>query len=95
MTDTAIRVENLSKRYRIGLREPYKARRDVIPTSSLLLFAVSVKFAIRTVSPAAYCLLVFRNSQCSSRCLLVFRHSPFAIRNVFLTAFCLLPTEAL
>jgi len=30
MTDTAIRVENLSKRYRVGPREPYKARRDVL-----------------------------------------------------------------
>jgi len=31
MTDIAIRVENLSKRYRIGQREPYKALRDVLP----------------------------------------------------------------
>ena len=30
MTDIAIRVENLSKRYRIGQREPYKALRDVL-----------------------------------------------------------------
>ena len=31
MSDIAIRVENLSKRYRIGQREPYKALRDVLP----------------------------------------------------------------
>ncbi len=28
MTDIAIRVENISKRYRIGQREPYKVLRD-------------------------------------------------------------------
>jgi len=31
MSDIAIRVEKLSKRYRIGQREPYKALRDVLP----------------------------------------------------------------
>ena len=31
MSEIAIRVENLSKRYRIGQREPYKALRDVLP----------------------------------------------------------------
>ena len=31
MSDIAIHVENLSKRYRIGQREPYKALRDVLP----------------------------------------------------------------
>jgi len=58
MSDIAVRVENLSTRYCIGPREPYKARRDVIPTSSLLFFAVSVKIrhsqseiARRPVSP--------------------------------------------
>ncbi len=30
MNDIAIRVDNLSKRYRIGQREPYKALRDVL-----------------------------------------------------------------
>ncbi|MEM3484204.1 MAG: polysaccharide ABC transporter ATP-binding protein [Candidatus Methanomethyliaceae archaeon] len=30
MSDVAIRVENLSKRYKLGPREPYKALRDVI-----------------------------------------------------------------
>jgi len=30
MSDLAIRVEGLSKRYRIGPREPSKARRDTI-----------------------------------------------------------------
>ena len=30
MTDLAIRVENLSKLYRIGQREPYKALRDTL-----------------------------------------------------------------
>jgi len=30
MNDIAIRVENLSKRYRLGEREPYKALRDVV-----------------------------------------------------------------
>ncbi|HVP81200.1 MAG TPA: polysaccharide ABC transporter ATP-binding protein [Thermodesulfobacteriota bacterium] len=30
MSDIVIRVENLSKRYRIGQREPYKALRDVL-----------------------------------------------------------------
>ncbi|MGC8960577.1 MAG: ABC transporter ATP-binding protein, partial [Chloroflexia bacterium] len=30
MTDVAIRVEGLSKRYRIGQREPYRALRDVL-----------------------------------------------------------------
>ncbi|MEW6172006.1 MAG: ABC transporter ATP-binding protein [Bacillota bacterium] len=30
MSDTAIYVENLSKRYRIGQREPYRALRDVL-----------------------------------------------------------------
>ena len=29
MDDIAIRLENLSKRYRIGQREPYRALRDV------------------------------------------------------------------
>ena len=31
MDDIAIRLENLSKRYRIGQREPYRALRDVLP----------------------------------------------------------------
>lgn len=31
MSEIAIRVEGLSKRYRIGPREPYKALRDVLP----------------------------------------------------------------
>lgn len=31
MSDIVIRVENLSKRYRIGQREPYRALRDVLP----------------------------------------------------------------
>jgi len=31
MSEIAIRVENLTKRYRIGQREPYKALRDVLP----------------------------------------------------------------
>src|SRR3990172_1714347 len=30
MSDTVIRTENLSKRYRIGQREPYKTLRDVL-----------------------------------------------------------------
>ena len=30
MSDIAVRVEHLSKRYRVGPREPYKARRDVL-----------------------------------------------------------------
>jgi len=30
MSEIAIRVENLGKRYRIGSREPYKALRDTI-----------------------------------------------------------------
>ncbi|MEK9136270.1 MAG: hypothetical protein AAB393_04040 [Bacteroidota bacterium] len=30
MTDLAIRVENLSKLYRIGQREPYKALRETL-----------------------------------------------------------------
>ncbi len=30
MTDIAIRAESLSKRYRIGQREPYKALRDTL-----------------------------------------------------------------
>jgi len=30
MSDTVIQVENLSKRYRLGEREPYKALRDII-----------------------------------------------------------------
>jgi len=38
MTDIAIRVENLSKRYRIGQREPYKALQDVLPQLITALF---------------------------------------------------------
>lgn len=34
MTEVAIRVENLSKQYRIGQREPYKALRDTLTTDS-------------------------------------------------------------
>jgi lipopolysaccharide transport system ATP-binding protein len=33
MNDIAIRVDNLSKRYRIGQREPYKALRDVLSSA--------------------------------------------------------------
>lgn len=33
MTDIAIRVDNLRKRYRIGQREPYKALRDVLTSA--------------------------------------------------------------
>jgi lipopolysaccharide transport system ATP-binding protein len=33
MNDTAIKVDNLSKRYRIGQREPYKTFRDAITSS--------------------------------------------------------------
>jgi lipopolysaccharide transport system ATP-binding protein len=35
MSDLAIRVESLGKRYRIGQREPYKALRDVLAQASL------------------------------------------------------------
>lgn len=38
MSDIAIRVENLSKRYRIGQREPYKALRDVIVNAAATPF---------------------------------------------------------
>ncbi len=38
MSDIAIRVENLSKRYRIGQREPYKALRDVIVNAAAAPF---------------------------------------------------------
>src|SRR5688572_33263824 len=38
MSDIAIRVENLSKQYRIGERESYKALRDVIADSAAAPF---------------------------------------------------------
>jgi len=38
MTDIAIRAENLSKRYRIGQREPYKALRDVLTNAMYVPF---------------------------------------------------------
>jgi len=34
MTDVAIRVENLSKQYRIGQREVYRTLRDTLTTDS-------------------------------------------------------------
>jgi hypothetical protein len=60
MSDIAVRVEHLSTRYRIGPRERYEALRDVITD----VFAAPFRrlrenspFAIRNVSPAAFCLL--------------------------------------
>jgi lipopolysaccharide transport system ATP-binding protein len=38
MSDIAIRVENLSKRYRLGQREPYKALWDVLTNAMLAPF---------------------------------------------------------
>lgn len=38
MTDLAIRVDGLSKRYRLGQREPYKTLRDTIARSFAALF---------------------------------------------------------
>ena len=38
MSDIAIRAENLSKRYRIGSREPYKALRDTITDAMCVPF---------------------------------------------------------
>ena len=64
MTDTAIRVENLSKRYRIGPCERHQALRDIITD----VFAAPFR-RLREI----------RNSQ-------------FEIRNVFLAAFCQLPS---
>ena len=60
MTDTAIRVENLTKRYKISPREPYKALRDIITDVFAAPFhrlRENSQFEIRNVSPAAYCLL--------------------------------------
>jgi len=51
MTDLAIRVENLSKRYRIGQREPYLALRDVLTrslTASLCRLAQRAKGAVQS-----------------------------------------------
>jgi len=63
MTDTAIRVENLSKRYRIGPRERHRALRDVITddfAASFRCLHENSPFAIRNAFPAAYCLLPCR-----------------------------------
>ena len=60
MTDTAIRVENLSKRYRVGPRERYKALRDVLTD----VFAAPFR-RLHENSPFA-----IRNSKCLSGCLL-------------------------
>ncbi len=38
MTEIAIRVEGLSKRYRIGQREPYKSLRDILTNAMLAPF---------------------------------------------------------
>jgi lipopolysaccharide transport system ATP-binding protein len=38
MTNIAIRVENISKRYRLGEREPYKSIRDVIARATKISF---------------------------------------------------------
>ena len=100
MSDIAIRVEGLSKRYRIGQREPYKALPDVLTDVFAAPFRrlhENSKFEIRNVSPAAFCLLVFRNPPClfpcsralersgaplqPFRCLLPSGLSQFAIRN--------------
>ena len=60
MSDIAVRVEHLSKRYRVGPREPYKARRDVLTDVFAAPFRrlhENSQFAIRNVSPAAFRLL--------------------------------------
>ena len=77
MNDIAIRVEGLSTRYRIGQREPCKARRDVLTDAFAAPFRRlreirHSQFEMSLRLPSAFCLLVFR-------------HSPFAM-------FFLLPT---
>ena len=60
MTDLAIRVEGLSKRYRIGQRERDNALRDVITDVFAAPFRrlhENSQSAIRNVFPAAYCLV--------------------------------------
>ena len=82
MTDTAIRVENLSKRYRVGPRERYKALRDVLTDAFVAPFRRLRE--MRNPKCLSGCLLP------SAVCLLVFRNSPSAIRNISPAAFCLL-----
>ena len=60
MSDIAIRVEGLSKRYRIGQRERDNALRDVITDVFVAPFR-----RLRENSPSA-----IRNSECLSGCLL-------------------------
>jgi lipopolysaccharide transport system ATP-binding protein len=52
MSDIAIRCEGLSKRYRIGERESYKALRDVITDAASARFR-SVRSALRRNGPAS------------------------------------------
>ena len=77
MGEIAIHVENSSTRYRVGPREPHKARRGVITDVFAAPFRRlreirHLQFEMSLRLPSAYCLLVFR-------------HSPFAM-------FFLLPT---
>ena len=51
MSDIAIRVENLSKQYRIGQREPYKALRDVLTDALYAPFRRLFKSKPETQNP--------------------------------------------
>ncbi|RJR27578.1 ABC transporter ATP-binding protein [candidate division WWE3 bacterium] len=53
MSDIAIRVENLSKRYRIGQREPYRALRDVLARGLTAPFRATTSAFRRSAATAA------------------------------------------
>ncbi len=53
MSDIAIRVENLSKRYRIGQREPYRALRDVLARGLTAPFRATASAFRRSPSATA------------------------------------------
>ena len=83
MNDIAIRVEGLSTRYCIGPRERYGALCDVITDVFAAPFRrlhENSQFAIRNVSPAAFCLVVpSRFTFHVLRCHSAIRHSKFAM----------------
>lgn len=55
MTDIAIRCEGLSKQYRIGERESYKALRDVITDAAVAaLLTVSIAVVILILAGGLY-----------------------------------------
>jgi hypothetical protein len=82
MGEIAIHVENSSTRYRVGPREPHKARRGVITDVFVAPFR-----RLRENSQFA-----IRNSQCSSGCRLPAGLSHFAIRHSKFAMFFWLPS---